>query len=73
MDVPRLEKQSQVFALSEEICAVFILEVFRKLKLRRQREFVSDGEGGGMKVRTSLDKVRDEISLMKCILHPNLR
>lgn len=48
----------------------FALKVFRKGRLRRQRDFVSNGSGG-MKVRTSMDKVYDEISVSKRIAHPN--
>lgn len=37
------------------------MKVFRKLPLRRQREFIRAGEG--MKVRTSLEKVYNELEL----------
>lgn len=48
----------------------FALKVFRKGKLRRQRDFIGQ-EGGGMKIRTSLDKVYGEIQLSKRISHRN--
>eukprot|EP00933_Yihiella_yeosuensis_P006715 TRINITY_DN11147_c0_g1_i2.p1 TRINITY_DN11147_c0_g1~~TRINITY_DN11147_c0_g1_i2.p1 ORF type:complete len:333 (+),score=50.15 TRINITY_DN11147_c0_g1_i2:38-1036(+) len=50
----------------------FALKVFRKLRLRKQRDFVSAGNGKpGMKVKTSLDKVYDEIRIMKTVDHPH--
>lgn len=48
--------------------AHFALKVFRKGKLRRQRQFLN--HGGGMKVRTNLDKVYGEIAMLKRICHP---
>ena len=44
-------------------------QVFRKLPLRKQREFLREGEG--MKVRTSLDKVYVELNLTSGI--PKIR
>ena len=38
-------------------------QVFRKLPLRKQREFLRADGGEGMKVRTSLDKVYTELNL----------
>ncbi|CAE6917181.1 unnamed protein product [Symbiodinium natans] len=49
--------------------AEFAIKVFRKLPLRRKREFIRSDTGEGMKVRTTLDKVYDEISLMKIVSH----
>jgi len=49
----------------------FAIKVFRKLHLRRQRDFVRDDDEGGMKVCTSLDKAYEEIAIMKQVLHPN--
>lgn len=48
----------------------FAIKVFRKLPLRRKREFTRSDDGEGMKVRTVLDKVYDEIALMKTVSHP---
>eukprot|EP00438_Fugacium_kawagutii_P018960 Skav204646 [mRNA] locus=scaffold3135:62746:63633:- [translate_table: standard] len=53
----------------EDTGRMFAMKVFRKLPLRGQREFLRTE--GGMKVRTSLDKVYDELNLMKEISHPN--
>ncbi|CAK9081818.1 unnamed protein product [Durusdinium trenchii] len=52
----------------EETGRTFAMKVFRKLPLRRQREFMRSGEG--MTVRTHLDKVYGELELMKGITHP---
>ena len=41
-----------------------LAQVFRKLPLRRKREFTRSDDGEGMKVRTVLDKVYDEIALL---------
>lgn len=54
----------------------FALKIFSKGRLRRQREFVNarNGKGGGnglMVLRSSLDKVRDEIKIMKRLAHLN--
>eukprot|EP00438_Fugacium_kawagutii_P028794 Skav211409 [mRNA] locus=scaffold1528:461868:463586:+ [translate_table: standard] len=47
----------------EDTGRMFAMKVFRKLPLRRQREFLRADEGEGMKVRTSLDKVYGELNL----------
>ncbi|CAE8679014.1 unnamed protein product, partial [Polarella glacialis] len=48
----------------------FAIKVFRKLRLRKQREYTGGGGGGGMKVRTALDKVYDEIQVMRTVVDP---
>lgn len=55
----------------EDTGRMFAMKVFRKLPLRKQREFLRADGGEGMKVRTSLDKVYTELNLMKEICHPN--
>jgi len=55
----------------EETGRIFAMKVFRKLPLRKQREFLRAEGGEGMRVRTSLDKVYSELNLMKEICHPN--
>jgi len=49
----------------------FAMKVFRKGRLRRQRQYVGNGEGTGMKIKTALDKVYNEVSLLKGIQHEN--
>jgi len=49
----------------------FAMKVFRKGRLRRQRDFIGGSDGSGMKIRTSLDKVHNEVNVMKRIAHPN--
>lgn len=49
----------------------FAMKVFRKGLLRKQREFIKDEATGGMKVRTSLDKVYSEIAIMRRVSHEN--
>ncbi len=48
------------------------LKVFRKLPLRKQREFLRAEGGEGMKVRTSLDKVYSELNLSLCWFQASL-
>eukprot|EP00419_Tripos_fusus_P012717 CAMPEP_0172670256 /NCGR_PEP_ID=MMETSP1074-20121228/10188_1 /TAXON_ID=2916 /ORGANISM="Ceratium fusus, Strain PA161109" /LENGTH=282 /DNA_ID=CAMNT_0013487137 /DNA_START=18 /DNA_END=863 /DNA_ORIENTATION=- len=48
----------------------YALKIFKKLILRRQRDFIRDVEKGGMKIRTALDRVYDEVQLMKLLNHP---
>lgn len=48
----------------------YALKIFRKLMLRRQRDFIRDVEKGGMKIRTSLDRVFEEVQVMKHVNHP---
>jgi len=51
----------------------FALKIFRKLLLRKQREYKSSGdrsgEGPGMNVRTSLDKVYGELKILRRLCH----
>merc|ERR1712228_361604 len=47
------------------------MKVFQKGRLKRQREYVSAGEGQGMKVKTALDKVYSELSMLNKVRHPN--
>jgi len=49
----------------------FAMKVFRKGRLRRQRDFVGGSDGSGMKIRTSMDKVYSEVAVMKKVSHPN--
>jgi len=48
----------------------YALKIFKKLMLRRQRDFIRDVEKGGMKIRTALDRVYEEVQLMKHVDHP---
>mmetsp|Transcript_56134 Transcript_56134/g.119516 ORF Transcript_56134/g.119516 Transcript_56134/m.119516 type:complete len:330 (+) Transcript_56134:347-1336(+) len=50
----------------------FAIKVFRKGRLRRQRDFVGGSDGSGMKVVTALDKVFNEMEVMSSVSHPNL-
>ncbi|CAE7723747.1 unnamed protein product [Symbiodinium pilosum] len=56
--------------VEESTSTEFAIKVFRKLLLRKKREFRRSDDGEGMTVRTTLDKVYDEISLMKAVSHP---
>lgn len=49
-----------------------LLKVFRKLPLRKQREFLRAEGGEGMRVRTSLDKVYSELNLTLCWFQASL-
>lgn len=55
----------------EETGKQYAIKIFRKGRLRRQREFVGGGDGSGMKVQSSLDKVHNEVKIMRAISHPN--
>eukprot|EP00747_Dinoflagellata_sp_TGD_P168642 gnl/TRDRNA2_/TRDRNA2_195528_c0_seq1.p1 gnl/TRDRNA2_/TRDRNA2_195528_c0~~gnl/TRDRNA2_/TRDRNA2_195528_c0_seq1.p1 ORF type:complete len:391 (-),score=49.08 gnl/TRDRNA2_/TRDRNA2_195528_c0_seq1:80-1147(-) len=52
-------------------CEKFAMKVFRKGRLRRQRDFIGGGEGGRMKIKTALDKVYGEVAMLKRISHPS--
>merc|ERR1719433_226092 len=39
--------------------------------LRKQRDFIRDEVRGGMKIRTSMDKVYGELAIMRQLAHPN--
>lgn len=49
----------------------FAMKVFKKSKLRRQRDFVGGSDGTGMKIRSSLDKVYNEAAVMRRVSHQN--
>lgn len=49
----------------------FAMKVFRKGQLRRKRDFVGGGDGGGMRIKTAMDTVYSEVKVMKRIAHPN--
>lgn len=49
---------------------MFAIKIFRKGKLRRERHFVG-GNGEGMRMRSSLDKVYNEVNMLKRVSHPH--
>jgi len=49
----------------------FAMKVFRKGQLRRKRDFVGGGAGGGMKIKTAMDTVYSEVRIMRRLEHPS--
>lgn len=56
---------------AEDTGAQFAMKIFRKGRLRREREFVGGGEASGMRVKTAMDKVYSEIAIMCSLSHPH--
>lgn len=48
----------------------FALKIFRKGTLKRQKDWSGGRSGGRMKVRTALDKVYDELRILRRVDHP---
>lgn len=49
------------------------MKSFNKLLLRKQKEYTrKKGKGGGMKIKTGLDKIWREVNLLKKLRHENV-